>query len=74
MDSDKLLQTTIDLDKKLRAFIKIAFHYVKAIIWATIYYSFLLWIFLNIYQYAGFERTLIILLIGIFYVRVKRHD
>jgi hypothetical protein len=39
---------------------------------SLLYYSFLLWIFLSIFELYGFEKTLVILLIGVFYVRIKR--
>ena len=39
---------------------------------SLLYYALLLWIFLGIFELYGFERTLIILLIGVFYVRIKR--
>jgi len=50
----------------------IGFCLFKTFAKSIIYYYFLIWIFLGIFDRYGFERTLIILLIGIFYVRVKK--
>jgi len=36
-------------------------------------YSFMSWIFLGIYDSQGFDRTLIILLVGVFWYGIRRN-
>jgi len=47
-------------------------HFLKSTALALIYYSFLSFIFLSLYDRFGFERTLLVLLIGVFYVKLGK--
>ena len=48
------------------------FRTAKNFLVSLVYYMFLIWVFMSVFDSQGFERTLIILLIGVFYVRIKR--
>ena len=64
-----------DLDLVWVAYKKLIFKllgFAKNFVISIVYYMFLAWVFLSIYGEYGFEKTLIILLIGVFYVRIKR--
>ena len=64
-----------DLEKVWVAYKKLLWKLVgivKNFLKSLVYYMFLIWVFMGIFDSQGFERTLIILLVGLFYVRIKR--
>ena len=65
-----------DFEKKYNAFffayLKFVFKMLKKIIPAILTYSLLLFIFLSIYDFYGFDRTAIILFISFFLMRQIR--
>lgn len=74
LDLEKLERQTEELQKKNIAFIKKLFKFFKTMGISLAGYLFLSFIFLSIYDRFGFERTLIILLIGIFYIHIKKGE
>ena len=74
VDFEKLERQTAELQKKNIAIIKKLFKFFKTMGLSLAGYLFLSFIFLGIYDRFGFDRTLIILLIGIFYIHIKKGD
>ena len=67
-DDDDLEKVWVAYKQLLRKLVGIVKNFLKSLV----YYMFLIWVFMSIFDSQGFERTLIILLVGLFYVRIKR--